>query len=337
MKVSVIVPAYQAARVIGRCVRSVRRQSYPNWELLVVDDGSCDGTAAAVRTAAGRDARVRLIKTGHRGVSFARNRGMAAACGEVVLFLDADDVLLTCCLGEAVRAFRENPDAQIVEFGSVDYGAAVRRSAVGRRERICFSRDEALREMLAGKTMRHVVCGCAYRKDALAGHWFDEGLHIGEDCCFHVDVCMDADRTVLVQEPLYVIYPETGSVTRKALNGRDLKSVLAAHAFLWKRMSAVSGIRSALDNFLFDEKMGYFNRALLEGGYRRYGSAIKELEYSIVTLLRQGYVTSKKRFAYRLYRQNSGRYVCLIKGYYRWRRIDRKWYGTTGFRDRCGV
>ena len=67
MKVSVIVPAYQAARVIGRCVRSVRRQSYPNWELLVVDDGSCDGTAAAVGTADQNRAPGRVVcqKPGH--------------------------------------------------------------------------------------------------------------------------------------------------------------------------------------------------------------------------------------------------------------------------------
>lgn len=84
---SVVIPAYNAEATLARAIESVRAQSWPAHEIIVVDDGSHDATA----TVAGRYADVKLIRQSNRGVSVARNAGAAAASGDWLAFLDADD------------------------------------------------------------------------------------------------------------------------------------------------------------------------------------------------------------------------------------------------------
>jgi glycosyltransferase involved in cell wall biosynthesis len=90
--VSVIVPAFNAERTLRRTLASVLAQTYPALELIVVDDGSCDGTLAIARSLAETHANVRVISGKNRGVSHARNWGIAEARGEYVAPLDADDL-----------------------------------------------------------------------------------------------------------------------------------------------------------------------------------------------------------------------------------------------------
>ncbi len=93
--VSVIVPAYNRAATIGNCLRSVQAQTHQNWEAMVVDDGSRDGTTEVVAQLAREDARIRLIQHDrNRGAQAARNAGIRAAHGEWIAFLDSDDQFL---------------------------------------------------------------------------------------------------------------------------------------------------------------------------------------------------------------------------------------------------
>ena len=91
----IVIPCYNQERYIGRAIDSVRRQTYTDWELVVVDDGSTDQSAAIVSALAAEDDRIRVIQQENRGVSRARNRGFQALSKSVryLLFLDADDIL----------------------------------------------------------------------------------------------------------------------------------------------------------------------------------------------------------------------------------------------------
>ena len=90
--VSVIVPAYNAAATIGETLRSALAQTYPQLEVLVVDDGSTDATADIVRSFVARDPRVRLLQQANAGVAAARNLAIAQSRGAYVAPLDADDL-----------------------------------------------------------------------------------------------------------------------------------------------------------------------------------------------------------------------------------------------------
>jgi glycosyltransferase involved in cell wall biosynthesis len=90
--ISVVIPCYNVERYIGRCLESVLAQEYTQLEIIVVDDGSTDGTAAVIERYLG-DERIKLLRRSNAGVSAARNAGIAAATGELLGFVDSDDWL----------------------------------------------------------------------------------------------------------------------------------------------------------------------------------------------------------------------------------------------------
>lgn len=108
--VTVVMPAYQRAAVIGPAVASVLGQTYQHLEVLVVDDGSTDGTAEAVEAAAGGDPRLRVIRlAANEGRSAARNAGLDEARGEFVTFIDSDDLYAPQRIERLVSAARHFP------------------------------------------------------------------------------------------------------------------------------------------------------------------------------------------------------------------------------------
>lgn len=108
--ISVVIPAYNVERFIGGALASVLGQSYRNIEIIVVDDGSTDRTAAIVKEAAQQDSRVRLIQISNSGPATARNRGLAAAHGAWVATLDADDLWHPEKLAKQATLMRCAPD-----------------------------------------------------------------------------------------------------------------------------------------------------------------------------------------------------------------------------------
>lgn len=108
--VSVVIPAYDAERFIGATLDSVLEQSYENFEVIVVDDGSTDSTVGLVRAYARRDARVRLLEQSHSGVARARNRGILDSRGRYIAPLDADDLWFRDKLTKQVTLFERSCD-----------------------------------------------------------------------------------------------------------------------------------------------------------------------------------------------------------------------------------
>ncbi|HET6995264.1 MAG TPA: glycosyltransferase [Chitinophagaceae bacterium] len=90
--VSVIMPAYNAEKYISEAIESVIQQTYTHWELIVVDDGSTDNTAAIIKNYTAKDSRIRYIQQPHQRQARARNNGLFHASGELIAFLDADDI-----------------------------------------------------------------------------------------------------------------------------------------------------------------------------------------------------------------------------------------------------
>ena len=108
MKFSVIIPVYQVEQYLRQCIDSVLRQSFTDYEVILVDDGSTDGSTAICREYAGRDSRVRMIRQANGGLSAARNTGVGAARGDYLIFLDSDDYWLTASgLGQIDRCLSD--------------------------------------------------------------------------------------------------------------------------------------------------------------------------------------------------------------------------------------
>lgn len=106
--VSIVMPVYRRPDVVGAAIASVRAQEHANWELVVVDDGSGDGTVDVVRSLASDEPRIRLIERENGGAGAARNTGLAAVRGDFVAFLDADNTWRPGHLSAALAALLES-------------------------------------------------------------------------------------------------------------------------------------------------------------------------------------------------------------------------------------
>lgn len=120
--VSIIMPCYNAAAHLARSVGSVQAQTFDDWELVAIDDGSGDDTAARLAAMAADDPRIRVFTQPNGGVSRARNRGLSEARGRCIAFLDADDDWHRDFLARMTGALRAEPDAVLAYCGWQNIG-----------------------------------------------------------------------------------------------------------------------------------------------------------------------------------------------------------------------
>lgn len=109
--VSIIIPNFNRASIISETINSVIRQTYSNWECLVVDDGSSDESKDVIKAYCNKDARFRLLQRNRapKGAPACRNIGMTKAAGDFIIFLDSDDVLAPWCLEKRIQTIKSNP------------------------------------------------------------------------------------------------------------------------------------------------------------------------------------------------------------------------------------
>jgi len=126
--VSVVIPCYQQAEYLAEAVESVVGQTFADWEIVIVDDGSPDDTAgvAATLIAAHPDRRIRLLRQPNAGLAAARNAGISASDGRYILPLDADDILMPEMLAKTVELLEAEPRLAIAYTDQRQFGAASR-------------------------------------------------------------------------------------------------------------------------------------------------------------------------------------------------------------------
>ena len=198
--ISVIVPAYNAEKWLPACCGSVFAQSYDNWELIIVDDGSTDGTLhTAQQLAEGRE-NVRVIHTENGGVCHARNTGLDAAKGDLITFVDADDELTTQALEKLYHLIREN-DADIAigwKTNMTSDGAEIgcpyeRASAV-------WTGTQALEQSLKDHPASYSVWGKLYKRAVVEELRFVEGRKVHEDSFFLFQCLLKQPKVAMTEE-----------------------------------------------------------------------------------------------------------------------------------------
>lgn len=122
--VSILTPAYNAEAFLTDSIESVRQQTFTDFELLVVDDGSTDGTAAIAAQYAARDPRVRVSRQQNLGLPAARNAALARARGRYVALLDSDDMWMPTYLADQIGILERRPDLAILSANAFNFGGA---------------------------------------------------------------------------------------------------------------------------------------------------------------------------------------------------------------------
>lgn len=206
LHISLIVPVYQVESYIKECLDSLISQTYTNLEIIVVNDGSTDRSIEIAQAMAQSDNRIRIINKENGGLSSARNAGIEAARGNVLLFVDSDDMLTdnTC---EIVATTFESACADIVTFGGYPYPAEAGdwwlNKVLSPRDVIytSFAPDLLFKENSRPFVWRTAVTMEFLKRTSLL---FDEDVLFGEDQIFQFMAYPQAKTTVLLSNKLYL-------------------------------------------------------------------------------------------------------------------------------------
>lgn len=228
--VSIIIPVYNATDTLYTAVQSILNQTMPDFELLLVDDGSTDGSTALCAALAEQDVRIRALTQSNQGICAARNYGLRTAVGRYITFCDDDDRFLPdaleCALQKAqetdadvvrtdYQLFRENRDGLLVEHYHKSGTACVAKKGQG----------PVQYERFLDASGPQFVWNCLYRRTILQGICFDESCHHGlEDFLFNLVVYKKAATLAYFPKATYVHYERSGSTSQQqtiqAVEGR---------------------------------------------------------------------------------------------------------------------
>jgi len=210
--VSIVMPAYNAETFIGEAIESVLAQRYANWELLIVNDGSTDGTAGIIDRYP--DPRIRVLHKPNGGIGSARNLALECARGEYLCGLDADDVLPPLSISSRVPVLISQPNVDIVD-GKVLFKDGQMREVL--RTFVPDFEGEPFPELLALRSSCFMGFSWLIRWQRDGSPRFTTRVTHGEDLCFYLDYSPGKRYAHVPVEVLH--YRRTGSTVMSNLDG----------------------------------------------------------------------------------------------------------------------
>ena len=212
--VSVIVPVYNVEKYLSRCVDSLLGQTYTALEILLIDDGSTDGSGELCDAFAAKDSRIKVIHKENGGVSSARNAGLRAATGDYIGFIDSDDFFAPALYAELVSWLeQENADVSICTFANEETPDHFVPYFRGEKRSYLFCGDEQITNLLQNKYYSCSCCDKLFRREVLAAVFFGETITHYEDLLFLYQTMKRSAKTVFYPEPLYFYCTNQGSAS----------------------------------------------------------------------------------------------------------------------------
>lgn len=212
-EVSVIVPVYNVETYLRNCIDSILAQTFDDFELILVDDGSPDGCPAICDEYARIDSRVKVIHKSNGGLSSARNTGMSVAMGEYILFCDSDDYVSPLWCEKMIDVARKYPTSFIsCELIKTAPESHITFEEVVDNHPVALSYFELYKRGLSG-----YVCNKIYRSYILRenGIVFDEKCFYAEDVAFNVSYCRCCNECVVITDCLYAYVQNPESIMHK--------------------------------------------------------------------------------------------------------------------------
>lgn len=216
--VSIVVPVYNVEAYVGKCLRSLQAQTLNDWEAIVVDDGSTDGSSSICRELCAGDSRFKYIRKANGGLSSARNAALEVAQGDYIGFVDSDD-WVEPDMFEKLHKVAADTEADVVISGWVEEredeggGAAHVRRSFGAAQ---FSCHDALWLLLQDKEIKSYVWNKLIRRDVAAGIRFDEG-RIFEDTLTTYKWFLRAKKIVRIGDCLYHYRIRNGGISNSRM------------------------------------------------------------------------------------------------------------------------
>ncbi|MDP2751005.1 MAG: glycosyltransferase [Rhodocyclaceae bacterium] len=293
-RVSIVVPVFNAERFINTAINSVLEQTFLDWELILVDDGSQDNSRAICDSYL--DKRIKFISQPNAGPAAARNTGVKNASGEFILFLDADDYLLPNALEILLTIADQNDAINMVlgNFLKLQNGTLHPQPAIFQPNGIPFTGESYLLEGIdllhyvrhfLTTPSNHLVSYCwarLYRRSMILEHAMvaNETMRLFEDFAFNLDVMAKAKKIVFINKPVYVYVMHDAHVSASmvALDAPQL-------------IHDMQLFQQKIESFLVEFECAH---ALIEQIRREAGHAL--VHYAIIFLVRTcRQITSQNR------------------------------------------
>lgn len=230
MLFSVIVPVYKVEKYLPQCIESVLNQSYKDFELILVDDGSPDNSGLICDEYAKKDNRIRVIHKKNGGLSDARNEGLSAANGEYIWFLDSDDYMTESAMDKVANMIINNFDLDMVTCAHTNAYSDGSKTTIYLPENysdININRDEYLYKLHKSNgsywaAWKNIYKGSIIRKNNLK---FSKGLIGAEDCDFFMRFLIYSEKFSFLNVPVINYRTDregsiTNTMSKKAIMGQ---------------------------------------------------------------------------------------------------------------------
>lgn len=257
MKISVIVPVYNVENYLSACLDSILSQTYQDFEIILIDDGSKDASGQICDAYAGKDPRIQVVHQENGGVSRARNRGLELATGELISFIDSDDTLEPDMYELLVRVMREhNADISHCGYKRFDNQGNLVRKINGTHRLMIQSGEEAIVCMLQGEYFSNSLWNKLFRNQVVRGLRFQEDLKNNEDVLFNVHAFSRAKTAVFQDEGKYHYYDHPSSACNRLKARKQNQDAIEASTQMLPLVSAPETI-AAVHQRIYEARVNH--------------------------------------------------------------------------------
>lgn len=219
--ISVIVPAYNIAEYLPRCLDSILNQTYSNLEVIVISDGSTDGTDNVIKEYAEKDSRVVPVFKENSGVSDTRNKGLDIAKGDYIGFVDGDDYIESNMYEILLNNAIEN-DADISHCGYQMVFPSRVDHYYNTGKKVIQYNKKGIRDIIVGDYVEPGIWNKLYRKSTIENVFMPVGIKINEDVLFNFYAFTKSKKSVYEDLPLYHYILRKGSAATSKVNTNKL-------------------------------------------------------------------------------------------------------------------
>lgn len=231
-KISLIMPVYNCEKYLANCIESVLNQTYSNFELLINDDGSEDGSSKVCKSYADKDSRIRLFQQENGGLSSARNAMINKVTGEYVMFVDSDDIIAPDMLETLLNLIfvykTDCASCRLLQVNEQAVPALVDKTWPVK----VYDSHKYVEQMISSSSFGCYAVARLFKAEYIKNLNFPEGM-IFEDLSAMPQMMIQMEKIVDIERPMYFYFQSPGSILRSSFSKRRTDA-LRAYYNLWQ-------------------------------------------------------------------------------------------------------
>lgn len=253
-ELSIIIPVYNVERYIRKCLDSIQQQSYADFELLLVDDGSQDESFFICQEYGQRDSRISVFQQHNQGPSAARNLGIRHARGNYISFIDADDYIMPTMFAELIQGMKESGSDLVISPMTVEYvyfkNKRMLRPELDFDGKISISKEHAAEILSLFETaLINSPCARLYKSSIIQDYdiKMPDGVHYAEDLIFNIEYLKYCRSLFILNQSLYYYTKKKEGSLTTSYRPQQFHSVNLAHDKALEYLLGSVGIQGELE------------------------------------------------------------------------------------------